>query len=158
MERKRNPGRSFRSDRFPDYAALHPGYQTLRCPTGKTPNWSVNARRRKYSTLPKFGNHVCVAATRPKEEGRIAIVTNAGRAAVDADGIGAKGFAGRRAVSRTVAHTTGVIGVRQNRVVLTPGVCASSVAVMWVARPGRRISHPQGDGGNSATLPGESTT
>ena len=37
-------------------------------------------------------------ATRPKEEGRIAIVTNADRAAVDADGIGAKCF--RRAGNR----------------------------------------------------------
>ncbi len=97
-------------------------------------------------------------ATRPKEEGRIAIVTNAGRAAVDADGIGATGLAGRATVSKAVAHTTGAIGVRQNRVVLAPGVCAPSVAVMCVARPGPRISHPQGDGGNSATLPGESTT
>ncbi|PSO30414.1 hypothetical protein C7G41_20620 [Bradyrhizobium sp. MOS002] len=95
---------------------------------------------------------------RPWEEGRIAIVTNAGRTAVDADNIGANGFAGRATVSEGVAHTTGVIGVRQNRVVLAPGVCAPSVAVMWVARPGTRISHPQGDGGNSASLPGESTT
>jgi len=62
----------------------------LRCPTGETPELWVNRRRRKYSTLPNFGNIVCVAATRPKEEGRIAIVTNAGRAAVDADCIGAK--------------------------------------------------------------------
>ena len=61
-------------------------------------------------------------ATRPKKEGRIAIVTNAGRAAVDADGICAKRFAGRATVSKAVAHTTGAIGVRQNRVVLTPGV------------------------------------
>jgi len=30
--------------------------------------------------------------------------------------------------------------------------------VMWAARPGIRISHPQGDGGNSASLPGEITT
>jgi len=44
-------------------------------------------------------------ATRPKEEGRIAIVTNAGRAAVDAGYIGAKGFAGRATVSeRHRAH------------------------------------------------------
>ncbi|MEY9361801.1 hypothetical protein ABH994_004522 [Bradyrhizobium yuanmingense] len=71
-------------------------------------------------------------ATRPKEEGRIAIVTNAGRGAVDADGVGAKGFAGRRAVSKDLAHTTGVIGVRQNRVVLAPGVCAPSLVVMWL--------------------------
>jgi hypothetical protein len=48
----------------------------------------------KYFTLPKFGNGVSVAATRPKEEGRIAIVTNAGRAAVDAGHIGAKGLQG----------------------------------------------------------------
>ena len=40
--------------------------------------------------------------------------------------------------------------------VLTPGVCASSPAEM--RRPtGARIDHPQGDGGNSASLPGEST-
>jgi len=56
---------------------------------------------RKYSTLPKFGNSVSIAATRPKEEGRIAIVTNAGRAAVDADGVGANGLAGRETVSKT---------------------------------------------------------
>jgi len=44
---------------------------------------------------------------------------------------------------------------RQKRVVLTPGVCASRLAAMW--RPtGARIDHPQGDGGNSASLPGES--
>nr|AWM00376.1 hypothetical protein CIT40_10255 [Bradyrhizobium amphicarpaeae] len=45
---------------------------------------------------------------------------------------------------------------RSSRVVLTPGVCASSPVVMW--RPtGARISHPQGDGGNSASLPEENT-
>ena len=45
---------------------------------------------------------------------------------------------------------------RQKRVVLTPGACASRLAAM--KRPDRtaRISHPQGDGGNSASLPGES--
>jgi hypothetical protein len=76
---------------------------------------------------------------------------------VDAGSIGAKGLAGRETVSEGVAHTTGAVCVRQNRVVLTPGVCASSLVVMWVARPGTRISHPQGDGGNSASLPGESS-
>jgi hypothetical protein len=54
---------------------------------------------------------------------------------VDADNIGANGFAGRATVSEGLAHTTGVIGVRQNRVVLAPGVCAPSLAVMW--RPNR---------------------
>ncbi|MEH2486510.1 hypothetical protein V1280_002449 [Bradyrhizobium sp. AZCC 2230] len=97
-------------------------------------------------------------ATRPKEEGRIAIVTNAGRIVVGVGYIGAKGFAGRATVSEGLARTTGVICVRQNRVVLTPGVCASSLAVMRVAQPGPRVSHLRDDGGNSASLPGESTT
>jgi hypothetical protein len=136
----------------------HPGYKTLRCLTGKTPKRAVNARRQKYSTLPNFGNGVCVASLRPKEEGRIAIVTNAGRAAVDASHIGAKDFAGRATVSEGVARTTGVIGVRRNRVVLAPGVCAPSLAVMSRPDRVRSISHRQGDGGNSASLPGESTT
>jgi hypothetical protein len=42
-------------------------------------------------------------------------------------------------------------------VVLTPGVCASSHVVMLTAQPGTHISHLHGDGGNSASLPGEST-
>jgi hypothetical protein len=46
---------------------------------------------------------------------------------------------------------------RRSRVVLTPGVCASSLVVMCAVRPGTRISHLHGDGGNSASLPGEST-
>ena len=91
-------------------------------------------------------------------EGRIAIVTNAGWDVVDAGGVGAKGFAGRATVSESVAHTTGAACVRQNRVVLAPGVCAPSVAVMWRPDRVRSISHPQGDGGNSASLPGESAT
>ena len=96
-------------------------------------------------------------ATRPKEEGRIAIVTNAGRGAVDASHIGAKSFAGRATVSEDLASTTGAVRVRQNRVVLAPGVCASSLVEMW--RPtGARVNDPQGDGGNSASLPRESTT
>ncbi|WP_247818936.1 hypothetical protein [Bradyrhizobium sp. 40] len=135
----------------------HPGYKPLHCLTGKTPKQRVKTCHGKYSTLPKFGNGVCVAATRPKEEGRIAIVTNAGRTAADAGHTGANGFAGRATVSESVAHTTGVISVRQNRVVLTPGVCASSLVVMWRPDRVRSISHPQGDGGNSASLPGEST-
>jgi hypothetical protein len=112
----------------------------------------------KIFHFTEIRNCVYFASLRPKEEGRIAIVTNAGRAAVDASHIGANDFAGRATVSEDVARTTGVIGVRRNRVVLAPGVCAPSLAVMWVAQPGGRVSHPQGDGGNSASLPGESTT
>jgi hypothetical protein len=73
----------------------------LCCPTGKIPKPSVNPGRQNDSALPKFGNGVCVVPLRPKEEGRIAIVTNAGRAAVDVGHIGAKGFAGRATVSKT---------------------------------------------------------
>ncbi len=81
----------------------------MRCPTGKARHLWVDTRHQKYSTLPKFGNSVSIAATRPNEKGRIAIVTNAGRAAVDVDHIGAKAIAGRAAVSERIAQTTGVI-------------------------------------------------
>ena len=97
-------------------------------------------------------------ALRPKEEGRIAIVSNADRAAVDVGYVGAKRFAGRETVSESGAPMTGVIRVRPNRVVLAPGVCAPSLVVMSRPDRVRGISHPQGDGGNSASLPGESTT
>jgi len=83
---------------------------------------------------------------------------DAGRTVVGVGHVGATGFAGRATVSETIAHTTGVIGVRQNRVVLAPGVCAPSLVVVRVAQPGLRVSHPLGDGGNSASLPGESAT
>ena len=76
---------------------------------------------------------------------------------MDADCIGAKGIAGRATVSDSRARTTAAASVRQNRVVLTPGVCASSLAVMRVVQPGSRVSYLQGDGGNSASLPGESS-
>jgi len=112
----------------------------------------------KYSTLPKFGNGVCVAATRPLKEGRIAIVTNAGRTVVGVGHVGATDIAGRATVSEIIAQTTGVIGVRQNRVVLAPGVCAPNPVVMCDVQPDAHISHLQGDGGNSASLPGEITT
>ena len=44
-------------------------------------------------------------------------------------------FAGRATVSEAIAHTTGVIGVRQNRVVLAPAVWRQ---VLWrcAVRPG----------------------
>ena len=77
---------------------------------------------------------------------------------MDADGIGAKVFAGRATVSESRARTTGAVSVRQNRVVLAPGVCAPSFVVMRAIQPDPRISHLQGDGGNSASLPGEITT
>lgn len=81
--------------------------------------------------------------TRPKEEGRIAIVTSVagggGRGHT-----GAKGSAGRVTVSIGLAHATGQIRVRQNRVVLAPGVCAPSLVVCHV-QPDVHISHLQSD-------------
>jgi hypothetical protein len=136
-------------------AARHDIYNPMCCPTGKTREPWVNARRRKYSTLPKFGNGVFIAASRPNEEGRIAIVTNAGRAAVDAGHIGAKDFAGRATVSETPrAHDR-----CDRRTAKSCGPDARGLCVKLcgdaAARPGAHIDHPQGDGGNSATLPGE---
>src|SRR5256885_970431 len=46
---------SFRGYGVPDYASLHPGFNPLRCPTGKTPKRRVNPLAQKYSALPKFG-------------------------------------------------------------------------------------------------------
>jgi len=83
---------------------------------------------------------------------------DAGRAAVGVAHIGATGFTGRATVSKGLAQTTGVIRVRQNRVVLAPGVCASRLVVMCDAQPGAHIGHLRDDGGNSASLPGEITT
>ena len=77
---------------------------------------------------------------------------------MDADCIGAKDFAGRVTVCESRARTTGAVSVRQNRVVLAPGVCAPSLVVMRFTQPGVRISHLRGDGGNSASLPGESAS
>jgi len=110
-------------------------HKPLRCPTGKTPNHRVNLLHQKYSTLPKFGNGVCVASTRPKEEGRIAIVTNAGRAAVDVGHTGATVIAGRETVSE--AHRTHDQCDLRTAKSCGPGArrLASSVAVMW--RPDR---------------------
>ncbi len=126
-------------------------------PAGKTPNKRVNHDHAKIFLFIRISDYHIEGHPNPAE-GRIAIVTNAGWDVVDAGGVGAKGFAGRETVSEGVAHTTGAACVRQNRVVLAPGVCAPSVAVMWRPDRVRSISHPQGDGGNSASLPGESAT
>ena len=131
------------------------GLQVLVLPVGQNTQAVGQRGAPKIFHFTEIRKRRIHASLRPKEEGRIAIVTNAGRTAVGVGHIGAKGFAGRATVSKNVARTTGVICVRQNRVVLAPGVCASSVAVMRDAQPGTRISHPQGDGGNSASLPGE---
>src|SRR3954447_21456378 len=127
---------SFRGDGAPDYASLHAGYKTLRRPSGKTPKRRVNPTSQKDSALPKFGFGVFVSPPHPCHRGvsrssrtggelRWTLVTSARRASQ-----------GGKTVSEGVAHTTGADSVRQNRVVLTPGVCVSSLVVMWTARPG----------------------
>jgi hypothetical protein len=55
MERSAIRGLCIRVDGIPDYASLHPGYKSLRFPTGKTYKKQVNPLKQKYSTLPKFG-------------------------------------------------------------------------------------------------------
>ncbi|MDD1527804.1 hypothetical protein C7U92_12880 [Bradyrhizobium sp. WBOS7] len=65
------------------------------------------------------------------------------------------GFGSER--TPAVGHADGDVRGRKSRVVLTPGVLASSHVVMLAAQPGTHISHLHGDGGNSATLPEEST-
>jgi hypothetical protein len=88
--------------------------QDLALPVGQNTQTAGQRAPPKIFHFTEFRNYVYFTSLRPKEEGRIAIVTNAGRTAVDVGG--ANGFAGRATVSEGVAHTTGVIGVRQNRV------------------------------------------
>jgi hypothetical protein len=82
-----------------------------------------------------------------RQEGRIAIVTNAGRDVVDARASARQGVAGRVlkgpvSGSRRRATTNDVSSVRQNRVVLTP-VAGAKSAVTIQTRPGLKCRlHP----------------
>ena len=86
-------------------------HHPLRCPSGKTPRPWVNSPAQKYSTLPKFGNGVCIRHLIP--------LNGAYR-----DRHGTRGERRwTRAASRggfRLAHMTGAGRVRQNRVVLAP--------------------------------------
>jgi hypothetical protein len=132
---KRNPGPLCPHGENPGLRFAPSGLRDLALPVGQNTQAAGQHKPRKIFHFTEFRNCVYFASLWPKEEGRIAIVTNAGRTAADASHTGANGFAGRATVSEGVAHTTGAISVRQNRVVLTPGVCASSLVVMW--RPDR---------------------
>ncbi|MET4273053.1 hypothetical protein ABIB68_002375 [Bradyrhizobium sp. F1.2.2] len=141
------------------------------------PRLSIPARK----NIPLYRNSDLsyVRDTLTRNKGRIAIVTNRGLGSDGRDGVG-RGEpcrAGNRehrlsclrhgadsvfAWLRVRAHASSRrpsedVRGRSSRVVLTPGVCASSPVVMRAARPGARISDLRGDGGNSASLPGEST-
>jgi len=148
-------------------------------PVGQNSRRAVKPRPCKYSTLPKFGFVVHArhpgprqGADRDRHEPRAGQRWTRRRRARQAlqGGFGRERWPSRVrhgadsafAWLRGRAHATPRIPSedvrgRRSRVVLTPGVCASSQAVMPAARPGPRIGHLQGDGGNSATLPEEST-
>ncbi|WP_431202691.1 hypothetical protein ACQ86E_27740 [Bradyrhizobium betae] len=92
----------------------------LALPVGQNTQAIGQCARPKIFAFTEIRKQRIFRSLRPNEEGRIAIVTNAGRMAVDVGHVGAEGFAGRATVSEAAAHTIGVIGVRQNRVVLAP--------------------------------------
>jgi hypothetical protein len=62
--------------------------------SGKTPNWLVNRLASKYSTLPKFGNGVCVAHPGSSLRGDLVVVLIASRACGGRGSVGMRG-AGR---------------------------------------------------------------
>jgi len=51
MERSEIRDRRVRADRFPDCAALHPGYEILRCLTGKTRQQSSGEMSRENAEV-----------------------------------------------------------------------------------------------------------
>jgi len=58
--------------------------------SGKSPRRVIKFSRQKYFALFEFG--ICVYAARPDPpKGRSYVITNAGRDAVDAGGVGARG-------------------------------------------------------------------
>ena len=98
----------------------------------KQPQTQVNPFSQKYSTLPKFGNIVCLAHPSP-QKGRSYVVTNAGWSAVDAGDVkgglvragrdeprehGTDRIDGRRLCPAKPLGEAGSARVRRNRVVL----------------------------------------
>jgi hypothetical protein len=116
---------------------------------------SVQPFLEKYSafTLAKI-NSISAAVSSP--EGRLAIVTDAGRDAVDATASARN--RGRRAVLRAREQLT---ACRRTAVLRTAKSCgpdaptlASSFAETPFAQPGVTRQYPQGDGGKKARSPG----
>jgi hypothetical protein len=98
--------------------------------------------RRANFRLTRRANHSYKIACLTRQEGRIAIVTNAGWDAVDAAASARRVIAGRAKTRERVngAQDERRQSVRQNRVVLTPQRLASSLAEVRKAQPGRRAS------------------
>src|SRR3954462_15606906 len=110
---------SFNGYRVPDYASLHPGYKPLRCPSGKTPKRRVNPLARKDSSLPKFGFGVFSRHPIPVRGAYRDRHETWGELRWTRAASARRASQGGKTVSEGVAHTTGAISVRQNRVVLT---------------------------------------
>src|SRR5690349_19663583 len=105
--------------------ALHPGYETtIFCVARRAKHASGRSTRAaKNIPLYRISESAYVSRNLAQRRGayRDRHETRAGRRwalMIPAR----RALAGRETVSRAVAHTTGVIGVRQNRVVLAPAV------------------------------------
>ena len=126
------PCRPWRNLRGPNGAKRNPAHKLLCCPAGKTRQLQDKTCAPKYSPLQNFcfdafSPHLIPVrgAYRDRHETwdglRWTLVTSARKVSQG----------GKTVSDPPVAHTTDVTCVRQNRVVLTPGACASSLAVMW---------------------------
>jgi len=133
---QRNPGPLCPHGWNPGLRCAPSGLQDLALLVGQNTQAMGQRAPSKIFRFTEIRKRRMCRATRPKEEGRIAIVTNAGRAAVDMDHTGAKGFARRVTVSESVTPTTGAVRVRPNRVVLAPGVLCAKSGGDVAARPG----------------------
>jgi len=119
----------------------HPGYtrsyHPLRCPPGEHPSLrSIRSRR----NIPLYRNSELSYSpvTSSRSEGRIAIVTKRGVSG---------GGRGLRRTSNRLVRTTGAVS-------RTAKSCGPDVRGLYV----KSCERSQGDGGNSASLPGESAT
>ena len=102
--------------------------------SGKTAqNPGVKPIRQKYSSLPKFGNIVCVAHPSPAK-GRSYVVTNAGWSAVDAGGV-------KGGLVRAGRDEPRELGTSRDRRT-APMPCEAS----WRSRVGSRTAKPCGPG------------
>jgi hypothetical protein len=114
--------------------------KVIDCPTGKSPK-VCPALSGKIFPLPCRANHGHDSARLTRQEGRIAIVTNAGEDAVDAAASARKVIAGRFSVSDAQRADERRQRVRQNRVVLAP-VAGVKLPVANSVRPDRSAIKP----------------
>jgi hypothetical protein len=92
-----------------------PGYPVAPLEMARVLRPACQARAAKIFLFTEIRNYRSLCPLRPKEEGRIAIVTTCGPDGGGGGRIGATDFAGQATVSDVLARTTGAAGVRQNR-------------------------------------------